>query len=78
MKVCELTNHHRASFPLQSYKPSEPFSIIHSDLWGLSKISTLAEKWFITLLEYHTRISWIYLLKDKSRTQQNEASFGGS
>jgi len=33
-EICELAKHHRNSFPAQTYKPSKPFSIIHSDVWG--------------------------------------------
>ncbi|KAJ9704129.1 hypothetical protein PVL29_005425 [Vitis rotundifolia] len=31
-EVCELAKHHRASFPKSKYKPSIPFTLIHSDL----------------------------------------------
>lgn len=43
-KVCKLAKHHRASFPLQFYNPSEPFSIIPSDLWGPSRVVHLLQK----------------------------------
>ena len=48
-KVCELAKHHRASFPLQSYKPSELFSIIHNDLWDHLGLVHLLKK-----LVYHS------------------------
>ena len=35
-EVYELVKHHRASFPKSKYKPSIPFTLIHSDLWGPS------------------------------------------
>ena len=31
-EICELAKHHRSSFPLQPYKPSKPFFIIHNDV----------------------------------------------
>ena len=36
-EVYELVKHHRASFPKSKYKPSIPFTLIHSDLWGPSR-----------------------------------------
>ena len=36
-EMCELAKHHRASFPKSKYKPSIPFTLIHSDLWGPSR-----------------------------------------
>ena len=70
-EVCELAKHHRAIFPLQSYKPSKPFSIVHSDIWGPSRISTfLRKRWFITFIDDHTRIGWVYLLKEESEAEK--------
>ena len=43
-EFCELAKHHRTSFPLQPYRISKPFSLIHSDVWGPSRISTLSAK----------------------------------
>ncbi|KAH9722152.1 retrovirus-related pol polyprotein from transposon RE1 [Citrus sinensis] len=66
-EICELAKHHRASFPSQPYKASKPFSVIHSDVWGPNRISTLTRKrWVITFINDHTRISWVYLMKEKS------------
>ena len=66
-EFCELAKHHRTSFPLQPYRLSKPFSLIHSDVWGSSRVSTLsAKKWFVTFIDYHTRVSWVYLLREKS------------
>ena len=53
------------------YKPSKPFSIIHSDVWGSNRINSLSNKrWFITFTDDHTRLCWVYLLKEKSEVGQ--------
>ena len=39
--VCELAKSHRASFPLVLHKSPLPFMVIHSDVWGPSKIPTM-------------------------------------
>ena len=37
-EFCEFAKHHRSSFPSSNYKSSKPFTMIHSDLWGPSRI----------------------------------------
>ncbi|KAJ9687202.1 hypothetical protein PVL29_015881 [Vitis rotundifolia] len=56
-EVCELAKHHQASFPKSKYKPSIPFTLIHSDLWGPSRTPNRThKKWFITFINDHTRL----------------------
>lgn len=43
-EACEFAKHHRSQFPIQPYKPSKPFSLIHSDVWGPNRTSTLSLK----------------------------------
>ena len=71
-EICEFAKHHRTSFPVQSsYNPSKPFSIIHNYVWGPNKIRTLSnKKWFITFIDDHTRLCWVYLLKEKSEAEK--------
>lgn len=51
----------------KTYKPLNPFSIIHRDVWDPNMIISLSIKlkWFITLRDDDTKLCWIYLLKDK-------------
>ena len=66
-EVCLLVKHTRVSFPIQHYWPSRPFSLIHSDLWGPSRVNSISNKrWFISFINDHTRVCWVYLLHDKS------------
>ncbi|XP_074356022.1 uncharacterized protein LOC141695694 [Apium graveolens] len=54
-------------FRSRPYKASHPFSLIHSDIWGPSKVSNITDThWFITFIDDHTRVSWVYVLKNKS------------
>ena len=69
-EVCELAKHHRTSFPKSKYKPSIPFTLIHSDLWGPSRTPNRThKKWFITFIDDHTRLCWVYLLTDKTEVR---------
>jgi hypothetical protein len=70
-EICELAKHHRTSFPVVPYKPSHPFSLIHSDLWGPSRIPNRTnKKYFISFIDDHTRTCWVYLLKDKMEVRE--------
>ncbi|WVZ17273.1 hypothetical protein V8G54_010255 [Vigna mungo] len=43
-----------------------PFMLIHSDVWGPSKISSLrGSRWFVTFIDYCTRMTWLWLMKSK-------------
>ncbi|KAL0439981.1 UNVERIFIED_CONTAM: Retrovirus-related Pol polyprotein from transposon RE2 [Sesamum latifolium] len=56
---CELGKHHRASFPPRIDKrSSSPFTLIHS---------TGGFRYFITFVDDYSRMTWVYLLKDRSQ-----------
>ena len=64
---CILAKKCRSTYPKSTYKPSAPFTLIHSDIWGPSKISNISgARWFITFTDDHTRLTWVFLLKEKS------------
>ncbi|KAK8938674.1 hypothetical protein KSP39_PZI011284 [Platanthera zijinensis] len=45
----------------------QPFDVIHSDVWGPSRVTSLSGyKWFVTFIDCHSRTTWLYLLKQKS------------
>ena len=60
---------HQVSFPSQPYKPTHPFTLVRSDVWGPSKITTSSEKWwfiFVTFIDDHTHLTRVFLVSDKS------------
>ena len=66
-EVCELAKSHRASFPLTLNKSPVPFMILHSDVWGPSKVTTLGgSRWFVTFIDDCTKMTWVCLMKSKS------------
>ncbi|KAA0065411.1 Retrovirus-related Pol polyprotein from transposon TNT 1-94 [Cucumis melo var. makuwa] len=66
--VCIRAKQHRVSFPIQPYKPTHPFTLVHSDVWDPSKVTTSSEKqWFVTFIDDHTRLTWVFLISDKSK-----------
>ena len=65
--VCTLAKSHRASFPLSLNKSPTPFMVIHSDVWGPSKVPSLrGAYWFVTFIDDCTRMTWLCLMKSKS------------
>ncbi|KAK2988104.1 hypothetical protein RJ640_023853 [Escallonia rubra] len=66
-EVCELAKSHRVSFPLALNKSPDPFMIIHSDVWGPSKVNSLGgSRRFVTFIDDCTRMIWVQLMKSKS------------
>ncbi|KAL0444011.1 UNVERIFIED_CONTAM: Retrovirus-related Pol polyprotein from transposon TNT 1-94 [Sesamum latifolium] len=66
---CELGKHHRASFPPRIEKCSSyPFTLVHSDSWGPCRFESIGRFWhFITFVDDYSRLTWVYLLKDRSQ-----------
>lgn len=70
-EICQFAKHTRNSYSRLTYKPSKPFSLIHSDVWGPSRVNTLTEKrWFISFIDDHTRLTWVFLMKSKSEVSE--------
>ncbi|XP_040949746.1 protein root UVB sensitive 6 isoform X1 [Gossypium hirsutum] len=65
--ICELAKHKRTSFPVSNKRTSTPFTLVHSDVLGPSTISNISgARWFVSFIDDCTRVSWIFLLKQKS------------
>ena len=63
----ELAKHTHISFPISNKRSSHPFHLIHSDIWGPSTIPNVyGARWFVSLIDDCTRVTWIFLLKQKS------------
>ena len=70
-EICQIAKSHKNTYPPRPYKASLPFSLIHSNIWGPSRVPNLTNtKWFISFVDDYTRICWIYQLKEKSETTQ--------
>ena len=66
--VCEFAKHHRVSFPLSNKKCSIPFTLVHSNIWGPARVPNISRaRWFVSFIDDCKRMSWIFLLKQKSK-----------
>ena len=67
-ETCELGKHHRASFAPSINESSVPFSLLHFDEWGPSRITSLkGHRWFVTFFDYYSRTTWIYMMKQSMK-----------
>ncbi|CAL9011096.1 unnamed protein product, partial [Prunus brigantina] len=74
--ICDLAKSHRVPFPLSSNKSLIPFSLVHSDVWGPSKITTPGgARWFVTFIDDCTRMTWVSLLKTKGEVSSKFQQF---
>ncbi|KAK1416343.1 hypothetical protein QVD17_32133 [Tagetes erecta] len=68
-KVCDSCNKAkltRLPFPVSFIKTSECFDLIHCDLWGKYRRTSLTgANYFLTIVDDYSRAVWIYLLKHK-------------
>ena len=65
-ETCEFAKHTRVSFPINNKISSHFFHLIHSDIWGPSTIPNVFRAcWFVSLIDDCTRVTWIFLLKQK-------------
>jgi len=66
--VCQFAKHGRTTFTPNNNINSKPFDPIHSNVWGPSPIcNILGAKWFVSFIDDCTRVTGIFLIKNKSK-----------
>jgi transposase InsO family protein len=64
--ACELGKHTRSTYASIGLRSCEPFILIHSDVWGHCSVTYVSGvRWFVTFIDCYTRMTWIYMLKQK-------------
>jgi len=65
--TCEFANHKRVDFPSSNKRMPIPFALVRSDVWGSPSIPDQSgAHWFVMFIDDCTRVSWVFLLKQKS------------
>lgn len=65
--TCPMAKFVKLPFNLSSSTASAPFELIHTDIWGPYKLCTRHKfKYFLTVLDDFSRMTWVYLLECKS------------
>jgi hypothetical protein len=63
----ELGKHTKSSYTSSYNRSSCLFNLIHSDVCGPYPITTLnGVRYFISFIDYFSRVTWLYLMKNKS------------
>lgn len=66
--TCQFAKQTHNPFLANSHIPSTSLSLIHNDVWGPSRIETHTKaKWFLSFIDNHTQLTWISLMKVKSK-----------
>lgn len=65
--VCPLAKQKRLAFVSHNNLSSLPFDLIHIYIWGPFRIESVEGfKYFLTIVDDCTRVTWVYMLKNKS------------
>ena len=65
---CQLGKHFLSTYSrLDSIPSTHPFDLVHCDVWGPSRISSISNfRYYIVFIEDFSRASWVYLLRDRT------------
>jgi len=74
---CQFAKHHRVFSGLRVNKwVSSSFELVHSDIWGpCSVVSKTGFRYFVTFVDYHSCVTWLYLMKNRSELFSHFTNF---
>lgn len=65
--TCPMAKFCKLPFSLSASQPTQPFQLIHIDIWGPYKVCTHGSfKFFMTIFDENSRHIWVSLLVQKS------------
>lgn len=69
--ICQLSKQKHLTFPSKNNICNTPFELVHIDTWGPFSVPTLeGYRYFLTIVDDHSRATWVYLMKTKSEAIQ--------
>ena len=74
-EACALGKASRSPFPISLNRALERLDLIHSDVCGPLPRSVVGYKYFVSFTDDHTRMSWIYPVKQKSEVLEKFREF---
>lgn len=61
---CKLGKSKILPFPTHQSNVTQPFDIIHSDVWGVAPVISHSHyKYFVTFIDDYSRFTWVYFLR---------------
>ena len=74
--VCHFSKQKKLPFSLSDTSYSQPLDLLHADIWGPIAVPSIqGHKYFLTLVDDHTRHTWVYLMKNKSEVHTHLKRF---
>lgn len=68
--VCPLAKQRSLPFISNNTLSAQPFDLIHTDIWGPFAIESVeGYKFFLTIVDDCTRVTWLYMLRNKSEVK---------
>jgi hypothetical protein len=67
--ACQLAKSHQLPYKLSIHRTTAPLELIHSDVWGPAPVSVGCYKYYISFIDYFTKFTWLYLMKDRTEAQ---------
>ena len=65
-EACQLGKQAKHAFPHDKHVSARPLDVIHSDVWGSAKTTTISScRYYVTFIDDHTRKVWVYFMKEK-------------
>jgi len=65
--ICQRAKQKKLSYPNRNNLCSASFDLLHIDVWGpFSEPTVEGFRYFLTIVDDHTRVTWVYLLRLKS------------
>ena len=59
-EACQLGKQARSSFPHDKHVSNNVLEVVHSDVWGPAKITSMGGcKFYVTFIDDHTRKVWV-------------------
>lgn len=69
--ICPLAKQKRLSFVSHNNKSEHIFDLLHADVWGpFAQPSHAGYRYFLTLVDDHSRYTWVFMMKHKSDVKQ--------
>ncbi|XP_074373858.1 uncharacterized protein LOC141714225 [Apium graveolens] len=74
--TCPLARFTKLPFPSSESHSKVAFDLVHLDIWGPYKENTKGTcRYFLTLVDDHTRYTWVYILSNKSDSLKTLKAF---
>jgi len=73
---CHFAKQKKLPFPKSTSYVANCFDILHVDIWGPYSIPSLhSHRYFLTIVDGHSRFTWVYLMCNKSETRKHLEHF---